>query len=83
VAYPTGPSDAANKQFVVDQLQEHFTSNLNLNNNRITNVADPVDEQDIATKLYADSLQSVYDIYKATFSSERIIVETIHLGGER
>jgi len=27
-------------------------------------------------------LQPVYDIYKATFSSERITVETTHLGGK-
>jgi len=52
-------ADAANKQFVVDQLEERFTRNVNLNNNQITNVADPVDEQDTATKLYVDSLQPV------------------------
>jgi len=31
VAYPTEPSDAANKSFVIDQLKERFTSQLNLN----------------------------------------------------
>jgi len=82
LAYPTEPSDAANKQFVFDQQEVHLNSKLNLNNNRITNIADPVNEQDTATKRYTDSLQAVYVIYKATFSSERITAETKHLGGK-
>ncbi|MGZ8924301.1 MAG: beta strand repeat-containing protein [Nitrososphaeraceae archaeon] len=37
-----------------------LTTNLDINNNRIVNVVDPIDAQDVATKGYIDALSSVY-----------------------
>jgi len=64
VVYPTDPSDAANKQFVLEKLAAFFTRNLNLNTNRIIGVANSIDSQDAATKLYVDTLQPTYDVYR-------------------
>ena len=44
---PTDPTDAANKRYV----DNHFSNDLNLNNNRITGLADPIDDHDAATKI--------------------------------
>jgi len=61
VANLTEPSDAAIKQFLLKNLQ-NFSRNLNLNNNRIIEVANPINSQDAATKLYVDTLQPTYDV---------------------
>ena len=46
IRYSIDPTDAANKQYV----DNHFSSDLNLNNHRITGLTDPIDDYDAATK---------------------------------
>jgi len=43
---------------------------MNLNNNRIIGAANPIDSQDAATKLYVDTLQPTYDVYRANFKKK-------------
>ena len=66
---PTNPTDAANKQYV----DNHFSSNLNLNNNQITGLADPIDDHDAATKIFVP--QPAYDVHKAFCNSEIVKIE--------
>jgi len=60
VAYPTDPSDAANKQFVLEKLAEFCTRNVSLNNNWIMGVANPIDSQDAATMLTPSNQHMMY-----------------------
>ena len=56
---PTDPTDAPNKQYV----DNHFSGELNLNNNRITGLADLIDDCDVSTKIFFP--QPAHDVYKA------------------
>jgi len=59
-----------------------LTGNLNLGENRITSLADPVDEQDAATKAYVDAgLASTEDIATAA-QTARTGAETARVGAE-
>ena len=52
----TDPTDAANTQYV----DHHFSNNLNLNNNRITGLADPIDDHDAATKILSHNQHMMF-----------------------
>ena len=73
---PTDPTDAANKQYV----DNHFCSDLNLNNNRITGLADPINDHNAATKIFFP--QPAYDVYKAVCNSENREIHLTYLGGK-
>lgn len=60
----------------------YMTGNLNLDENRITSLADPVDEQDAATKAYVDAgLASIEDVATAA-QTARTGAETARTGAE-
>ena len=61
-------------------VDNHFSSDLNLNNNRITGLADPIDDHDAATKIFVP--QPAYDVYKAFCNSENREIQLTHLGGK-
>ena len=73
---PTDLTDAANKQYE----DNHFSSDLYLNNNRIIGLADPIDDHDAATKIFVP--QPAYDVYKAFCNSENREIQLTHLGGK-
>ena len=76
VSDPTDPTDAANKQYV----DNYFSSDLNLNNNRITGLADPIDDHDAATKIFVP--QPAYDVYQAFCNSENREIQLTYLRGK-
>ena len=53
---------------------------MNLNNNRITGLADPIDDHDEATKIFVP--QPAYDVYKAFCNSEIREIQFTYLGGK-
>jgi len=55
---------------------------LNFNDNRIIGVANPIDNQDAATKLYVDTLQPTYDAYRVYLSNKNRTLQITHLGGK-
>jgi len=67
---------------LLKKLAEFFTRNSNINDNRIIGVANPIDSQDVATKLYVDTLRPTYDVYKIYFSNDNRTVQITHLGGK-
>ena len=73
---PTDPTDVANKQYV----DNHFSNDLNLNNNRITGLANPINDHDAATKIFVP--QPAYDVYKVFCNSENREIQLTHLGGK-
>ena len=73
---PTDPTNSANKQYADD----HFSSDLNLNNNRITGSADPIDDHDAATKIFVP--QPAYGVYKVFCNSENREIQLTHLSGK-
>ena len=73
---PTDPTDAPNKQYV----DNHFSNDLNLKNNRITGLADPIDDHDAATKIFLPQL--AYDVYKAFCNSENREIQLTYLWGK-
>ena len=69
---PTDPTDAANKQYVDD----HFSGDLNLNNNRITGLADPIDDHDAATKIFAYNQHMIFIKLFVTVKTEKYNLHT-------
>ena len=53
---------------------------MNLNNNRITGLADPIDDHDAATKIFVP--QPAYDVYQAFCNSENGEIQLTYLGGK-
>ena len=53
---------------------------MSLNNNRITGLANPINDHDAATKIFVP--QPAYDVYKAFCNSENRELQLTHLGGK-
>ena len=53
---------------------------MNLNNNQITGLADPIDDHDAATKIFVP--QPAYDVYKAFCNSENREIQLKYLRGK-
>ena len=70
------PIDAANKQYV----DNHFSGDLNLNSNRITGLANPINDHDAATKIFFP--QPAYDVYKAFCNNENREIQLTYINGK-
>jgi len=55
---------------------------MNLNNNRIIRIANPIDSQDAVTKLNVDTLQPTYDVYRVYISNKNRTVQITHSVGK-
>ena len=53
---------------------------MNLNNNRITGLTNPIDDYDAATKIFVP--QPAYDVYQAFCNSENREIQLTHLGAK-
>ena len=62
-------------------MDNYFSGDLNLNNNRITGLADPVNDHDAAIKIFVP--QPAYDIYKAFCNSEHREIQLTYLGSKK